>query len=155
MDETALSLLKDRVEISDIVIRYARSLDAQDWDLCRSCFVDEIEQDYSDFRGEPPSTIKADEFVALRRRGLAGIKTQHLSTNHAVTVEGDTAECISAMVIFRFRPDGNADNEFDTHGYYTHTLVRTRDGWKISKVKQAVLWSMGNPQVHGFHRDMR
>jgi hypothetical protein len=133
------------------VIRCARSLDTQDWALCRSCFSDEIEQDYSDFRGEPASTINADEFVALRR-ALAGIKTQHLSTYHAVTVEDDSAVCISGMVVFRYRPDGISAREFDTHGYYTHTLMRRPDGWKITRVKQTVLWSKGNPQVHGFHR---
>jgi 3-phenylpropionate/cinnamic acid dioxygenase small subunit len=152
MSVSDLLLLTDRAAISDVVIRYARSLDMQDWEMCRSCFADDIEQDYSDFRGEPPASIKADAFVALRREALTGIKTQHLSTNHAVSVEGDGAVCISAMVIFRFRPDGTADNEFDTHGYYTHSLARTPEGWKINKVKQTVLWSKGNPQIHGFHR---
>ena len=88
MSESDLLLLTDRAAISDVVIRYARSLDMQDWEMCRSCFSDDIEQDYSDFRGEPPSTIGADAFVALRREALTGIKTQHLSTNHAVSVEG-------------------------------------------------------------------
>ena len=152
MSDAALVLLIDRAAIGDVVIRYARSLDMQDWELCRSCFTDDIEQDYSDFRGEPSSIVKAEAFVALRRRALTGIKTQHLSTNHAISVQGDTATCISAMVIFRCRPDGTTDNEFDTHGYYTHSLVRTPEGWKINKVKQTVLWSKGNPQIHGFHR---
>jgi len=152
MSDSDVMLLTDRAAISDVVIRYARSLDMQDWELCRSCFSDDIEQDYSDFRGEPPASIKADAFVALRREVLTGIKTQHLSTNHAVSVEGDSAICISAMVIFRYRRDGATDHEFDTHGYYTHSLVRTPEGWKINKVKQTVLWSKGNPQIHGFHR---
>lgn len=152
MFDSDLLLLTDRAAISDVVIRYARSLDEQDWEMCRACFCVDIEQDYSDFRGEPPSTIKADAFVALRREALTGLKTQHLSTNHAVSVEGDSAICISAMVIFRYRSDGTSHSEFDTHGYYTHALVRTPEGWKINKVKQTVLWSKGNPEIHGFHR---
>jgi len=152
MSPDAVQLLLDRALVSEVVIRYARSLDVQDWALCRSCFTGTSAQDYSDFRGEPASRIDADAFVALRREALTGLKTHHLSTNHAVTIDCDRAECISAFVIYRYLPGGADDNEFDTHGFYTHGLVRTPDGWKIDTVKQTVLWSKGNPQIHGFHR---
>src|SRR5437763_447179 len=124
MSAEAVQLLLDRAAVSEVVIRYARSLDVQDWALCRSCFTATLAQDYSDFRGEPPSSIRADAFVALRREALAGLKTHHLSTNHAVTIAGNRAECISAFVIYRCLPGGAGDNEFDTHGFYTHGLVR-------------------------------
>ena len=152
MSPDPVQLLLDRAAVSEVVIRFARALDMQDWVLCRSCFADVVAQDYSDFRGESPSRIQADAFVALRREALTGIKTHHLSTNHAVTIDGDRALCISALMIFRCLPDGGSDNEFDTHGFYTHGLLRTPDGWKIDTVKQAVLWSKGNSQIHGFHR---
>ena len=149
MDTTKLQLLIDRTDIANTIIRFAYALDCQDWVLCRSCFTDEIEADYSDFRGQPAATIKADQFVELRRKGLAGLKTQHLSTNHIITVEGDRATCISSMVIHRRSNEGEF---FDTYGSYTHTLERTPHGWKICQVKQTVLWNKGNPLLHGAHR---
>ena len=148
MDEARLQQVLDRMEISDTIIRFARALDIKDWELCRSCFINEIETDYSDLRGQPASSIKADEFVELRRKALSGLKTQHLSTNHIITIEGNEATCISCMVIHRILPNKEGEDFFDTHGYYTHTLVRTSQGWKISKVKQTVLWNKGNPQIH-------
>jgi 3-phenylpropionate/cinnamic acid dioxygenase small subunit len=145
-DSSARYLL-DRVDIIDVILRFARALDLQDWDLCRSCFADEVEADYSELRGTPPSTTSADAFVALRREGLRGLKTQHLSTNHSVTVDGDAAVCVSYLVIFRYKPGD--DDTFHTHGYYIHNLIRTDDGWKICKVKQSVFWNTGNPRLHG------
>ena len=145
-DEQSLSILRDRMAVSDVVLQFARSLDIKDWEACRRCFTDEIETDYSDLRGEPPARVTADDFVAKRRAALQHLKTLHLSTNHLVMVEGERATCISTAVIHRLRPgDGE---RFDTYCAYTHTLVRTAAGWKIAKVKQTVHWNTGNPDVH-------
>ena len=146
-DEHPLSLLRDRAAVIDVILGAARALDLKDWAACRRCFTDEIETDYSDLRGEPPSTVKADDFVALRRSALERLKTLHLSANHLVTVEGDRATCESAAVIHRFRPEDG--ERFDTYCAYTHGLVRTGGAWKISKVKQTVYWNTGNPDIHG------
>jgi hypothetical protein len=145
-DERSLGELADRAVVSDVVLTFARSLDLKDWAGCRRCFLDEIETDYSDLRGEPPASTSADDFVAKRRGALAHLKTLHLSTNHQVTVEGDTAICVSAAVIHRLRP-GDGEH-FDTYCSYTHTLRRTSSGWKIAKVKQTVHWNTGNPAIH-------
>ena len=32
-------------------------------------------------------------------------------------------------------------------GYYTNELVRTPDGWKLSKITLSVTWTRGNPDV--------
>ena len=145
-DERSLSLLLDRAAVIDVVLGFARALDVKDWAACRRCFMDEIETDYSDLRGEPAQTVKADDFVALRRAALERLTALHLSANHLVTVEGDHATCVSAAVIHRFRPEDG--ERFDTYCAYTHTLARTASGWKISKVKQTVYWSTGNPEIH-------
>ena len=145
-DERSLELLLDSKLVIDVVLGFARALDVKDWVACRRCFMDEIETDYSDLRGEPPSTVKADDFIALRRAALERLTTLHLSTNHLVTVRGDRATCVSAAVIHRFRPEDA--ERFDTYGAYTHTLARTPSGWKISAVKQTVYWNTGNPEVH-------
>ena len=145
-DERSLSQLEDRTAVSDVVLMFARSLDLKDWESCRRCFLDEIETDYSDLRGEPPSKVAADDFVAKRSAALAHLQTLHLSTNHQVTVQGDSATCVSAAVIHRHRP---ADGErFDTYCTYTHILHRTSAGWKIAKVRQTVHWNTGNPAIH-------
>ena len=145
-DEHSLTALTDRAAVSDLILDLARSLDGKDWTICRGCFLDEIETDYSDLRGEPPSRVTADDFVAKRRVALERLKTLHLSTNHQVTVDGDRASCVSAGVIYRLRPEDG--ERFDTYCTYIHSTVRTPAGWKIAKVKQTVHWNTGNPEIH-------
>ena len=145
-DEQSLTALTDRAAVSDLILELARSLDGKDWTICRRCFLDEIETDYSDLRGEPPSRVRADDFVAKRRVALERLKTLHLSTNHQVTVDGDRACCVSAGVIYRLRPEDS--ERFDTYCTYTHSLERTPAGWKIAKVKRTVHGNTRNPEVH-------
>jgi len=144
MDDERLGTLIDRDDIRTTIIRFATSLDRKDWPLCRSCFTAEIYTDYSDLRGDPPAIVNADDFVELRRQALSGLSTHHVSTNHSIEVRGDEAICVSSMVIYRHL----GDVSFDTHCIYTHTLARTSDGWKISKVKQQVLWNAGDSRIH-------
>jgi hypothetical protein len=106
MEATPLQLLQDRAAIRDTILRFALSLDVKDWTLCRSCFTEEVFTDYSALRGDPPATLTADEFVALRRKALEELVTHHVSTNHLITVTGDEATCLSSMVIYRRLPPG-------------------------------------------------
>ena len=145
-----LRWLRDRAEATDVVVRFANAMDRRDWAGLRACLAPAVDVDYSDLRGEPRATVAADDFVAARARGLAGLRTQHLSTNHAVQVDGDRAECLSAFLIHRLDPSAPAGRDaFDTAGHYTHGLVRTTDGWRIDRIVQRVLWSRGEPSVHG------
>ena len=146
--DAALQALVDRQEIVDTVVRWAYALDTKDWATARSCFSDQVETDYSDLPGVGPSRLTAEEFVDLRRRAHQKLLTQHLSTNHLVTLDGDHATCVSATLIHRLAPDRQSDNTFDTLAHYTHTLTRTAAGWRISRIKQSVVWNRGNASIH-------
>jgi hypothetical protein len=125
-------------------------MDRQDWALLRGCLAPLVDVDYSDLRGDLPARISAEDFVAARVAGLTGLRTQHVSTNHLVTIAGDLAECASSFLIHRLDPQGaDGENTFDTAGHYAHGLRRTSPGWRIDRIKQTVLWSRGNPRVHG------
>ena len=136
-DSRLLQQLADRAGIIDTVLRAARAMDRQDWPALRACLAATLDVDYSDLRGDPPSTIAADAYVAARITGLTGLKTQHISTNHLVTIEGDRAECASCFLIHRLDPAApTADNTFDTAGHYVHRLARTAGGWRIDGIVQ-------------------
>jgi hypothetical protein len=132
------------------VVGFANAMDRQDWPALRACLAATVDVDYSDLRGEPRAVVAAEAFVAARVRGLAGLRTQHVSTNHLVAVDGDRAECTSAFLIHRVDPAAPAGRDtFDTVGHYTHGLIRTPEGWRIDRIVQRVLWSRGEPAVHG------
>ncbi len=146
--DAALQALIDRQAIVDTIVRWAYALDTKDWAAARACFTDEVETDYSDLRGAGPTRLTADAFVELRRRAHEKLMTQHLSTNHLVTLDGDHATCVSATLIHRLDPGRQSDNTFDTLAHYTHTLVRTAAGWRIARIKQSVVWNRGNASIH-------
>lgn len=151
--DTALRELLDRDAVRDLVLRFANAFDLQDWGALRSCLMPEIFVDYSAFRKEPPGRVAADAYVAARALALAGLRTQHLSTNHQVTLAGDRAECLSAFLIHRVAPGMPAGTDaFDTAGHYWHGCVRTPEGWRIDRIRQTVLWTRGNPEIHGAFR---
>jgi len=125
-------------------------MDAQDGTLLRACLAPLLDVDYSDLRGDPPSVMTADDYVAARVKGLAGLKTQHISTNHLVTIDGDRAECASCFLIHRLNPAApDGGNTFDSAGHYVRRLRRADGGWRAEGIAQTVLWSRGDPEVHG------
>ena len=148
MEPAALQALADHQAIVDTIVRWASALDAKDWGAARACFTDEVETDYADLRGTGSERLSADAFVELRRTALERLTTHHMSTNHVVTLDGDRATCASAMLIHRLDPGRERDNTFDTLAHYTHVLVRTTHGWRITRVRQAVAWNRGNAAIH-------
>jgi hypothetical protein len=148
-DEQLLWLV-DRAAIIDVIVAIANAFDAQDWARLRPLLMDELDIDYSQFRNEPAARISADAYVDTRRRGLTGVRTLHISTNHQVSVAGDAAECVSAYRIYRVNPQlAPGENRLDTAGTYHHSLLRTAVGWRVSSITQSVLIQGGNPLVHG------
>lgn len=142
--------LEDRAEIIDTVLRFGYAMDTKNWPLLRECLADQLDTDYTALRGEARNIISADDFVALRTKDHSNMRTQHMITNQLVSVHGEHAECTSCFLIHRIdptRPEG--ENSFDTAGHYTHGFVRTPHGWRIERIRQTVLWSRGNREIHG------
>src|SRR6267142_6453309 len=98
-DEASIREILDRAAIVEAIVGLANAMDAQDWARVRSLLADELDVDYSQFRGEPPARVTADGYVASRIEALKGLRTLHTSTNHEVSIEGDQGRCASAYHI--------------------------------------------------------
>jgi aryl-alcohol dehydrogenase-like predicted oxidoreductase len=133
----------------DTIRRLARALDEQDWDAVRGCLGPELDTDYSSFRGTPPARLAADAFIDLRRDGLAGLVTEHLTSNHSVELDGDRAICRCEFVIHRW-PANTTDRRFlHSYGTYAFALRHVPEGWQITGITQVVSGSEGDPRLHG------
>ena len=152
MERVAFQTVLDRQAVIDTLLRLAQALDEQDWPAVRACLADELETDYSSFRGTPPARPSAAAFIALRQAGLAGLRTQHLSLNHLVTVTGDRATCRTDFVIHRWPLHAEDRRFLHSYGYYRYTLVRSAPGWRICGITQVALRSEGDRTLHGAHR---
>lgn len=124
--------LADRLEIQDLLTRYATAIDTRDWDLFTSCFTADAFIDYTAVGGIKGSLPVVRAWLAEVLAGFA--MTQHLVTNFDIRIDGDVAECRSCL----FNPMGMNDDEgnlvvFLEGGYYYDSLVRTPEGWRIRK----------------------
>lgn len=139
----------DRTAILDVVTRFCRAFDRHDWKALRALLSDEIEIDYSTFRGDPPRRVLADEYVAARESQIGGVDMLHVTSNPLVEVTGETATCESAFQVLRHRAGQAGGEDYDSFGVYTHTLERSGGTWLIRGIRQHVFFSRGNPAVHG------
>lgn len=145
--------LIDRTQIIETITTFANAIDRKDWQKLRDLLTDKLEIDYSDFRGEAPRQISADEYVKQRSSSLSHLKTLHISTNHEVVIQANRAECRSAYQIYRLDPNREAGaNRLDTAGNYVHQLIRVGDRWRISAITQTVVVMSGDREVHGAFR---
>ncbi len=148
MDDAKLQLLLDRAEISDVQLRYATGLDSRDWLLFRSCFTNEIETDFTSVFGGEPRKVSADRWTEAARRSIIGLAaTQHMITNHPITVAGENATCVAYVQARHYLPNDSGDSTQTMFGYYTNRFIRTSAGWKIRACKLTLTWQTGNPQI--------
>jgi len=79
------------------------------------------------------------------RKTLSGFDaTQHLSSNHVITLSGDTATCVSYMVARHYLVENGERLMHSIGGHYTNRLVREAGHWKISRCALTVTWEMGD-----------
>jgi hypothetical protein len=133
--------MSDTVE--GAIARFANCFDVKDWAGLEALLTEEVALDYSALRGEVGTVTRA-AYVARRRTALEALATQHLLTNLEVFRAGDSASCRAAGIIYRRA----GERRFDSHVLYDFGLVRGPDGWRIAAIKQAVLWSEGDPSLH-------
>ena len=127
--------LADRLAIGDLLTRYATAVDRRDWDLYRTVFTSDAEIDYTSASGIAGTV---DEVVEFLDGALSGFEmTQHLVSNLAVEVDGDSAR-VTAMFNNPMRLPGG-DTWF-TGGWYHHDLVRTTGGWRSRRLREESAW---------------
>jgi len=145
MNDEQLQLLQDRADISDVINQYATGADRRDWDLYRACFADVVRIDFTSFSGGDAEVMSGDDWANRVWRLLPGFDaTQHNSSNHVHTIQGDAATCVSYMVAEHIYAVDIGESSVTLGGYYTNTLERTDDGWKIIKCQLDVTWQRGN-----------
>ena len=135
-----LRALSDRVEIEDLLTRYARAVDTRNWDLYRSVFTHDALIDYTS-SGGPDGGL--EETVAFLAAALDNFEmTQHLISNVATRLDGDTAEVTAVFNNPMRLPGGTV---WFTGGRYHHDLVRTGEGWRSRRLVEESLWFDRSP----------
>ncbi|SOX56066.1 nuclear transport factor 2 family protein [Mycobacterium ahvazicum] len=138
-------MIDDRTAVIDVVNRYALAVDTRQWDLLDQVFDTEADIDFG--RGARWSN-RADLKKAFAAVHADYEATLHVTTNHVVSVQGDTAHCLS-YVHGLFVKKTQGGNEFESAGWYDDRLSRRGAAWWITQRTCTMVWSKGNPKVMG------
>jgi len=133
--------LEDKIEIGELLARYARGVDSQDWDLWRSVFIPDA---YIDYSSAGAAAGPRDEVAAWLAQSMSSIPmTQHVITNVEVDLDGDRAS-VRALFYNPMQLPGMEALSF-CGGRYHHDLVRTPEGWKSERLVEENLWFVNPP----------
>jgi hypothetical protein len=137
----------DRMELNELMNRYAASIDLRDWTRLRSVFVDgEIEADFTSMGVKQVFRGSADAWVELVRQTITGFDaTQHFFANHSVKVDGERA------VDTRYMQARHqlGDDHYTIGGYYTGQMLRTSAGWRVARYTLTVTFTEGDRRLMG------
>jgi uncharacterized protein (TIGR02246 family) len=140
-----LQWLVDRAAISDLIVDFARSLDDQDWAGYAANYAED-----GVLAVAPTITHTGRdglaEFVAGSLGRYAG--THHLSSNHAIDVDGDTATARSYLVAAHVFDAAEPHRHADGAGWYRYRLRRTAEGWRFTHVSLEIRYVSGEPIRH-------
>ena len=142
--------MSDRDDIVAVLTNYATGLDARDWELWRSVFLDEVVFDLSSWNGVAPRPLETDRVVRAQARIFAElVETQHFFTNHQIVIVGDRARAQMHMRAEHWLADPGIEgtDRYTMFGYYDDRLVNTADGWKIAEMQLNVTRAEGNRWV--------
>jgi hypothetical protein len=142
--ENGGALVLDRTLISETVFRYHRAFDLKDWDSCRGFFTDMVEVETSGMEGSVAQvqSFARDKLIRiLQRMGPEDTASQHYSGNHIVEVDGDNAVCIASSMARTCKPQDGKQVVSFVGGWYTFSLARTPQGWKIRKFRFDQAWT--------------
>mgnify|MGYP005992285969 FL=1 len=121
----------DERAIKHVLLRYATGIDTRDWPLFRTCFAQDCETDYGSF-GHWRGPREIAEYMAEGHRHMG--PTLHRITNIVIEKRDDQVHARSYVdAILPEAAQGGVTHR--AAGYYDDCLVRTSDGWKISRRK--------------------
>jgi hypothetical protein len=147
MDEV-LQRLYDESEIRRMVLTWMDGVDTRSYEQLTSVWAEEMEVEFIGFpSGSPLSSGTYN--TAQRTHGLINMisqfsSTQHISTNHLVTVNGDQAACSCYVVATHYMQVDNGEPWSSIGARYDLEASREEDCWKLTKLKWTRQWTSGN-----------
>jgi hypothetical protein len=144
--EATIRALQDRMDITDVLYRYASTIDAFDSEGLRAVLADDMWAQYGN--AEPLSG--GDAVASWIGEATANVVWQHhlLSVYH-VDVEGDHARALVYHTSHQVFEDDPGTAKLLV-GRYHNELRREPDGWRISRLELEILWGEEKDDPTGY-----
>jgi hypothetical protein len=144
--DATIRALQDRMEITDVLYRYASTIDRFDHAGLRSVLADDVWAQY----GNADSVVGGDAVAAWIGEATANVVWQHhlLSVYH-VEVDGDRASALVYHTSHQVFED-DPDTAKLLVGRYHDELRRDGDTWRISRLVLEILWGEAKTDAAGY-----
>ncbi|MBJ69283.1 MAG: hypothetical protein CL463_05215 [Acidimicrobiaceae bacterium] len=143
MSEKQIDQLEEKQKIVDLTIAYTWIIDHGPRERLREIFTEDAV-----FIIDTRHLNGIDEIRGKIERTLGGLSaSQHIVSNHQVSIDGDTATCrcyLHAQHTLNGTEDG--DN-YVMAGRYIDKLVRVDSEWRITERQLMLDWTEGNNRV--------
>lgn len=130
----AVELVRDRLEIDELVSKLGRWLDGGVFDPPYDVMAEAVS-----VATEGGATAGIEQVAAQAGRNHGAYRTMHVITDRLVAVDGARAE-VSANSIVRFDPAGDGAEPFTLGGRYRFEAARGDDGWRLTRIEIASQW---------------
>ena len=124
--------ISDRLEIADVIVRYADAIDSRCFELLDDLFTPDAVIDYTAF-GAPRGDLTSTKVFLAKVLG-AHERYCHLLGQSMITIDGDVASartaCHNPMVLRK--PDGS-EHLYVCGLWYADRFVRTESSWRIAE----------------------
>jgi ketosteroid isomerase-like protein len=144
--DPAVRALQDRMDVTDVLYRYASTIDRFDAAGLRSVLADDVWAQY----GNAEPVRGGDAVAGWIGEATANVVWQHhlLSVYH-VEVEGDLARALVYHTSHQVFDDA-PDTAKLLVGRYHNELRREHDGWRISRLVLEILWGEEKADAAGY-----
>ncbi|WP_424533937.1 nuclear transport factor 2 family protein [Sphaerisporangium viridialbum] len=140
---TSMTEIADRLEIADVLARYAYAVDSGDLDRLDSVFTEDALIDYTSAGGVrgPREEVKA--WLADVLRHWPG--RLHLIGAMSIRFEGGDEAVVAASFADTLSPSREAvaadtSGVIQGGGWYHHRMVRTPSGWRSRELVEEQTW---------------
>lgn len=141
MTERDLNAVADRLDIQDLIARYATVIDSGAFDDLDPLFTGDAQIDFATFGGPVGTLAEVKAFLSSSLPFFT--RTQHMMGLPAITIDGDTAtartSCNNPMI--STGRDGTV-SVWLIGLWYDDELRRTPDGWRFSSRKQTRCYTL-------------
>lgn len=145
--EEKVAWLVDRAHISDLLFSFARALDTKDFAGYAANYVEDGVIDLPQPGGPPGARLRigrSEMTTRVPQSFRSYTATHHISTNHQIRVDGDSATSRSYMQAIHVR---SLRDHWGAGGWYDCAYRRTPEGWKFAEVKLTAVWLDGNTEA--------
>ena len=129
-----MTLVEDRLAISDLVHAYAQGVDRRDADAVAALFApDGTFVAYATPGATEPTSRSRGQAEIAKAIGTARYyrQTTHTIGNHLATVAGDRATGETRCVAYHVLGDEGTETLLVWHIRYLDVFARTQDGWRF------------------------